>query len=212
MRPLGRPYTGGLRAHHPIPLLIRARVHRRSGRPSATGPRFGGCHAPIPALPEATRPEAVLQHDVNELATPLPSDTVGRVALLGDAAHAMTPNLGQGACPALEDAATLAAALAAETTIDSASSRYDAERRPRSRAVARAARQAGRTGRQLQHQFTVAVRNTALRLARPPPRSARSCGTPRGRLHASADCFRSCSWDVESDSLARTPNCRRFRA
>jgi len=89
----------------------------------------------------------------------------GRVALLGDAAHAMVPNLGQGACQALEDAVTLAAALSAEPTVASALARYDAERRPRSRAVARAARQAARMGQQLSHPLAVGVRNLALRCA-----------------------------------------------
>ncbi len=127
--------------------------------------RFAAWHDPIPGLLEATRPDAVLHHDIHELATPLPAFTVGRIALLGDAAHAMTPNLGQGACQALEDAATLAGALAAELTVESALARYDAERRPRSQSVARAARQAGRMGQQLSHPLAVAVRNTALRLA-----------------------------------------------
>ncbi|MPY38893.1 FAD-dependent oxidoreductase, partial [Streptomyces phyllanthi] len=127
--------------------------------------RFGSWHDPIPVLLDATRPDAVLHHDIHELATPLPAFTAGRVALLGDAAHAMTPNLGQGACQALEDAATLAAALAGEPTVESALTRYDAERRPRSQSVARAARQAGRMGQQLTHPLAVALRNTGLRLA-----------------------------------------------
>ncbi|MFI2188441.1 FAD-dependent monooxygenase [Streptomyces sioyaensis] len=127
--------------------------------------RFGGWHDPIPALLDATRPHAVLHHDIHELATPLPGFTVGRIVLLGDAAHAMTPNLGQGACQALEDAAVLAAALATERTVESAVARYDAERRPRSQSVARAAHQAGRMGQRLAHPLIVAARNTALRLA-----------------------------------------------
>ncbi|MET9761914.1 FAD-dependent monooxygenase [Streptomyces sp. NPDC006372] len=127
--------------------------------------RFAEWHDPIPALLAATRPGDVLHHDVRELVTPLPAFTVGRVVLLGDAAHAMTPNLGQGACQALEDAATLAAALAGEPTVASALARYDAERRPRSQTVARAARRAGRMGQQLSHPVAVAARNTALRLA-----------------------------------------------
>jgi 2-polyprenyl-6-methoxyphenol hydroxylase-like FAD-dependent oxidoreductase len=127
--------------------------------------QFGTWHDPIPALLAATRSDAVLHHDIHELATPLPAFTAGRIALLGDAAHAMTPNLGQGACQALEDAAVLAAALATEPTVATALTRYDAERRPRSQSVARAARQAGRLGQQLTHPLAVAVRNTALRLA-----------------------------------------------
>ncbi|MEU7115458.1 FAD-dependent monooxygenase [Streptomyces sp. NPDC046182] len=127
--------------------------------------RFAGWHEPVPALLGATRPDAVLHHDIHELATPLPSFVVGRVALLGDAAHAMTPNLGQGACQALEDAVVLAAALAEGPDTDTALAGYDAERRPRSQSVTVAARKAGRMGQQLSRPGAVALRNTAMRLA-----------------------------------------------
>ncbi len=144
--------------------------------------RFHTRHDPIPALLDATRADTVLHHDVDELRTPLPAHTVGRIVLLGDAAHAMPPNLGQGACQALEDAVTLAASLRAETTVEAALARYDAERRPRSQAVARAARQAvaqavaqaarhaGSMGQKVSHPLAVALRDTAMRLT--PSRAA----------------------------------------
>ncbi|MFD0800161.1 FAD-dependent monooxygenase, partial [Streptomonospora algeriensis] len=53
-------------------------------------------------------PESVMRTDVWHVDTPLPAYHKGRVALVGDTAHAMTPNLAQGACQALEDAVVLA--------------------------------------------------------------------------------------------------------
>ena len=67
-----------------------------------------GWPAPLPELVAAARPESVVRMDIWHIDTPLPAYHKGRVALLGDAAHAMTPNLGQGACQAVEDAVVLA--------------------------------------------------------------------------------------------------------
>ncbi|TDC78859.1 FAD-dependent monooxygenase [Streptomyces hainanensis] len=69
---------------------------------------FGDWHQPVPRLLDAVAPGAVLRGDVHTLAAPLPALHRGRVALLGDAAHPMTPNLGQGGCQAIEDAVVLA--------------------------------------------------------------------------------------------------------
>lgn len=69
---------------------------------------FGRWHSPIPELLTAAAPGDVLRNDVHHLATPLPAMHRGTIALLGDAAHPMTPNLGQGACQAIEDAVVLA--------------------------------------------------------------------------------------------------------
>lgn len=75
--------------------------------------RFGDWHRPVPDLLAAVDPAAVLRHDVRTLARPLPAYHRGRVALLGDAAHPMTPHLGQGGGQAVEDAVVLARLVAA---------------------------------------------------------------------------------------------------
>ncbi|GAA2286773.1 FAD-dependent monooxygenase [Nonomuraea roseoviolacea subsp. roseoviolacea] len=101
--------------------------------------RTRGWHEPIPALLAATPPEAVLCHDIYDL-DPLPSYAQGRIALLGDAAHAMTPFLAQGACQALEDAVVLAAEAAATSSVPQFLARYDQARRTRTQQVQRMAR------------------------------------------------------------------------
>ncbi|MFD9722883.1 FAD-dependent monooxygenase [Streptomyces sp. NPDC059072] len=126
--------------------------------------RFGSWHDPIPALLERIDPAAVLQHDLHDLAAPLPRFHHGRLAWLGDAAHAMTPNLGQGGCQAVEDAAVLAHLLGAGDTADvpAALAAYSAARCARTDAIRVRARRMGRVAA-LTHPFAVALRDLAVR-------------------------------------------------
>ncbi|MFJ8017773.1 FAD-dependent monooxygenase [Streptomyces sp. NPDC096339] len=131
--------------------------------------RFGAWHDPIPALLERIDPAAVLQHDLYDLAAPLPRFHHGRLAWLGDAAHAMTPNLGQGGCQAVEDAAVLAHLLGdAEDSRDvpAALAAYSAARCARTDAIRVRARRMGRVAA-LTHPLAVAARDLAVR-ATPP--------------------------------------------
>ncbi|WP_280503873.1 FAD-dependent monooxygenase [Nocardia farcinica] len=132
---------------------------------------FGDWHDPIPALLAAADPAAVLHHDIYRLPG-LKSFVAGRIALLGDAAHAMSPNLGQGACQALEDAVVLAAVVAesgvagtAETGSDGLA-RYDRLRRPRTRMIAARSDRLGAVG-QLSSRPVVAARDAVMRMTPP---------------------------------------------
>jgi 2-polyprenyl-6-methoxyphenol hydroxylase-like FAD-dependent oxidoreductase len=75
---------------------------------------------------------------------------VGRTVLLGDAVHAMTPNIGQGAGMAMEDAAVLAQVLAEELArggeIEDALGNYVRRRKPRVETVMRVSREVGADG------------------------------------------------------------------
>ncbi|MBK9712471.1 MAG: FAD-dependent monooxygenase [Kouleothrix sp.] len=107
--------------------------------------RFRGWHAPVEALIDATDEAAILHHDIHDR-PPLRRWSVGRVTLLGDAAHPMTPNLGQGACQAIEDGLALADALAAGGEIAAALRGYEARRVGRTSAIVRQSRQVGWVG------------------------------------------------------------------
>jgi salicylate hydroxylase len=71
---------------------------------------------------------------------PLETWSVGRVTLLGDAAHAMLPFMAQGACQAVEDATVLARSLATAKpeAVPEAARRYETIRKPRVWEVQRA--------------------------------------------------------------------------
>jgi 2-polyprenyl-6-methoxyphenol hydroxylase-like FAD-dependent oxidoreductase len=88
--------------------------------------------APTPAQIAATEPESVLVNPILRLDA-LPTWTRGRVALLGDAAHAMEPNLAQGAAQAIEDAEVLLVALRGGRELAGALAAYAAARRRRAR-------------------------------------------------------------------------------
>ncbi|MEU5661858.1 FAD-dependent monooxygenase [Streptomyces longwoodensis] len=135
--------------------------------------RFGAWHDPIPALldrldPRHPEPVGILHHDFHELAVPLPRFHAGRVALLGDAAHAMTPNLGQGGCQAVEDAVVLAHLLARGTDVPAALAAYTQARHRRTVRIGRRSRRIGELAR-LSHPLAVSLRNLAVRAT---PRAA----------------------------------------
>jgi 2-polyprenyl-6-methoxyphenol hydroxylase-like FAD-dependent oxidoreductase len=126
--------------------------------------RYRDFPEPVAAILEATEAGSVLRTDLRDLA-PLERWWRGRAVLLGDAAHATTPNLGQGGAQAIEDAVALADALAELPSLAepaAAFARYQAGReRVANRVVARS-RALGRIAHWTR-PWACALRDRALR-------------------------------------------------
>jgi len=128
--------------------------------------RYQGWHAPIPQLLEATPESAYLCNAIMDrpVVAAFSPWGEGAVTLLGDAAHPMTPNLGQGACMAIEDAAVLAHALASMPEVGCAFRAYERTRFARTSHVTQQSLEMGRVG-QWQNPIACALRSVLYRLA-----------------------------------------------
>ena len=122
---------------------------------------FSGWHAPVPQLIENA--ESAICTNVQDRLPTLPW-VVGRVAILGDAAHPISPNFGQGACLAIEDAVVLAAYLQTHPNLPRALRRYEHSRYPRCLEILFMSREAGRFA-QLQNRALVHLRKYFIKLA-----------------------------------------------
>ncbi|RMX08919.1 FAD-dependent urate hydroxylase HpxO [Corticibacter populi] len=92
---------------------------------------FKGWAQPVQRLIERIDPQATNRVEIHDI-EPFMQWTRGRVALLGDAAHSTTPDIGQGGCQAMEDAVVLAMALQTNTLgVEDALVRYQNRRNQR---------------------------------------------------------------------------------
>ncbi|HWY05247.1 MAG TPA: FAD-dependent monooxygenase [Candidatus Acidoferrales bacterium] len=122
---------------------------------------FSGWHNPIPELIENA--QSAICTKVQDRLPTLPW-VVGRVAILGDAAHPISPNFGQGACLAIEDAVVLASCLRSNQEIPDALHRYERCRYPRCLELLFMSREAGRFA-QFQNRALVHLRKHFIKLA-----------------------------------------------
>jgi FAD-dependent urate hydroxylase len=96
---------------------------------------FGSWPVPIPSILERVKEEQVKCLEIHDL-PPLPRWSHGRLTLLGDAAHATAPTLGQGGCQAMEDAILLARCLGSTTLgVEDGLARYEAKRKERAEMI-----------------------------------------------------------------------------
>jgi len=118
---------------------------------------FGDWAEPVPALIAATDGGTILRNDMYDR-PPARRWSRGHVTLVGDAAHPMTPNQGQGACQALEDAVALGECLKRSFDLTEAFDLYERRRLRRANRVVTMSRQASRAV-QIENRLLCVVRD-----------------------------------------------------
>lgn len=122
---------------------------------------FAGYRNPIQKVLEKSAAIKLLFGDISDL-PPLEKFAFGTILLIGDAAHATTPNMGQGACQAIEDAVVLADELGKTHNIQTAFTNYENRRRARTRYITLQSRKIGQVA-QWQNPILGAIRDTLMK-------------------------------------------------
>jgi 2-polyprenyl-6-methoxyphenol hydroxylase-like FAD-dependent oxidoreductase len=122
----------------------------------------GDWHSPIPEVIGGTEPAQIIKSAMYDR-QPVKTWSKGRCALLGDAAHPTTPNMGQGGCMAIEDAVVLARCLSRYGDPETAFGIYERLRYSRTAQITKLSRFYGQIG-QWSNPGAGWLRNSLLRL------------------------------------------------
>ena len=139
---------------------LNARQHDLSVRNFKKGNllwHFDDFHAPVAELIQSAAQEDIIWGDIIDLA-PIDKFAFGKVLLVGDAGHATTPNLGQGACQAIEDAAFLYSTLQGSGSIEEKFRRFETIRKPRTKKIVENSWRIGRVA-QWEKPWAAGLRN-----------------------------------------------------
>lgn len=119
---------------------------------------FEKYHDPIPSLLKSSH--KMIHRDIVDI-IPMDRFYSNRTLFIGDAAHAFTPNLGQGACQAIEDAVVAAECISRHTDYRQAFAEFDSRRRTKIETISKRSWMFGKIT-QLEHPMAIAVRNLLL--------------------------------------------------
>lgn len=123
---------------------------------------FKDFHFPVTEILNNTKNENLIWSDIADL-KPLTQFAFGNIVLMGDAAHATTPNMGQGACMAIEDAAILSNCITKYPKVEEAFIHFQQRRIKRTTAIVNASRAIGKVA-QLENPVLIRMRNLAMKL------------------------------------------------
>lgn len=108
------------------------------------GDIFANWAEPVHGLVRETDADQIVFNEISDRARVYPWSQDPRVTLLGDAAHPMTPNFGQGGAQAIEDALVLARSVAKSADdVEQAFRRYERHRHPRTKKFVEGSRKFG---------------------------------------------------------------------
>lgn len=124
--------------------------------------RFSAYHDPIGEILQKTRDEELIWNDIIDL-KPVNRYAFGNIVLCGDAAHATTPNMGQGACQAIEDAVVLADEVNVDGDFTRAFQRFERRRMQRTHWITNTSWTLGKVA-QIENSTLSTLRNTLLRM------------------------------------------------
>lgn len=122
---------------------------------------FKEFHCDILNIISATTKEQIIISDIIDL-KPITKWQNENVCLIGDAAHATTPNLGQGACQAIEDAYVLGKLLDTGIAIENTFKEYESLRRKKAHTIVNTSWTVGKLA-QIENGLGISLRNFVMR-------------------------------------------------
>lgn len=121
---------------------------------------FAHYHDPIPKVLSETKDEQLIWNDIIDI-KPLKHLALGNILFIGDAGHATTPNMGQGACQAIEDVAVLVDELKKTKDVTLAFKHFEQRRLKRTRYITETSWTIGKIA-QWQNPISIMARNTLM--------------------------------------------------
>lgn len=122
---------------------------------------FNDYHSPIPQILQLAKGQRVITNTITDL-KPIRKFAFDKILLIGDAAHATTPNMGQGACQGIEDSLVLASCLKKSDSPESAFKEFEKIRRKRTHKIVNTSWKIGKMAH-LEDPITCRARNFLLR-------------------------------------------------
>lgn len=144
---------------------IRKRSDKKNYTVNDLLSHFNSFHEPVPSIIRNTADDQLIWGDIIDI-KPISRFAFNNIVLMGDAAHATTPNMGQGACMAIEDAVILANLIETHSNIQDAFVKFETLRRPRTEKIVNGSWTVGRVA-QIENPVLAWLRNAAVRLTPP---------------------------------------------